>query len=908
MNFHINGKHFSATPRPGQCLRTFLRDLGWFGVKKGCDGGDCGACSVLVDGEAVHSCLYPAHRAEEKEVTTLEGLAQNGELHPLQQAFLDAQSYQCGFCTAGFLMTGSTLSEEDKQELPYELKGNLCRCTGYRAIRDGLNGIAEAEEDVAGQAMGAKIRNPFGPSIVTGQARYTADYDMPGMLHLKVLRSPHAHAKITSIRTEKAKAAPGVRGVYTWEDVPRKLYTSATHHDFHVDPDDMYMLENQVRFRGQRVAAVVAETEGQAEAACRLIEVDYEPLPAVFDPEAAMSKAAPQLHALGPESRISRPDRNVFAEVKGGHGDVDAALAEAEYVVENTYHTSRQQHVHLETHCSIVWVDGDGRIHVRTSSQTPHLTKQKLVYLFDLYPESLHVFTDRVGGGFGAKQEVLTEDLCLLAALDIGAPVKWEMTREEEFTATTTRHPMKIDIKLGADKKGNLTALKFWVIADTGAYGNHGRAVLMRCVAEPPELYNCPNKWGGGVSVYTNNVPAGAFRGYGAAQLAFALESSIDELAILAGIDPVDFRRRNMVRIDDELTGVFGGPTDLEITSSGLEECVDYVDQALASGRGASKPEGDRWVEGRGLAATMVQTIPTEHVSEAHISLLEDGTYHLAIGSAEFGNGIVTAHRQIASTVLGTRFANVQSVISDTDKTPFDTGTYSSTGVPIAGQAVAAAAERLKHQLRVIASKVSGVPSDECELADNAIQCGDSSIPLTQIFQEAVKLRRNVVACGKAYSTPRSYGFNVHGFRVAVNRDSGEIRILQSVQACDAGKVINPMQLRGQIEGGVVMALGWGLHEHLITDSEGQVQNAAIRTYRIPTFAEAPETEVYFAKTRDHIGPLGAKGMSETSLDPVCPALGNAVRDATGVRFTSLPLRPDKIYKKLQGLEVLGTA
>jgi putative selenate reductase molybdopterin-binding subunit len=255
-------------------LRTFVRDLGWFGVKKGCDAGDCGACTVWLDGKPVHSCLIPAFRAEGREVTTVQGLARNGALHSMQKAFLNAQAYQCGFCTAGMIMTAASLSEEEKKDLPFRLKGNLCRCTGYHAIDDALHSIVSIENDKVGQACGASIQSPLGESIVTGNAHYTMDVAMEGMLHLKVVRSPHAHARIKAIRKDRALAVPGVHAVFTWEDVPRRLYTTATHDDFHVDPDDTYMLDNVARFIGQRLVAVVAETEAAAEEACRLVELD----------------------------------------------------------------------------------------------------------------------------------------------------------------------------------------------------------------------------------------------------------------------------------------------------------------------------------------------------------------------------------------------------------------------------------------------------------------------------------------------------------------------------------------------------------------------------------------------------------------------------------------------------------
>jgi putative selenate reductase molybdopterin-binding subunit len=294
--FSVNHRTFEDRPEPGQCLRTFLREHGCLGVKKGCDAGDCGACTVWLDGTPVHSCLMPAFRAAGHEVTTIEGLAKDRGLHSMQQAFLDAHAFQCGFCAAGMVMTATALDADQHADLPHALKGNLCRCTGYRAIADALAGVRSAEEDVAGQACGANLRNPFAEAIVTGQARYTMDFAMEGLLHLKVLRSPHAHARILRIGRERAAAVPGVVEIFTWEDAPRRLYSTATHEDHLVDPDDTYVLDNVARFVGQRVAAIVAETEVAAEAACRLLEVEYENLPAVFDPEEATpgSTAAPR--------------------------------------------------------------------------------------------------------------------------------------------------------------------------------------------------------------------------------------------------------------------------------------------------------------------------------------------------------------------------------------------------------------------------------------------------------------------------------------------------------------------------------------------------------------------------------------------------------------------------------------
>ena len=494
----------------------------------------------------------------------------------MQRQFLDAQGFQCGFCTAGMIITASTLSADDlEHDLARHLKGNLCRCTGYHAIEDAIHGVRTVEVDEPGKSVGTGVGAPAGPTVVTGKARYTLDTAMEGMLYLKVLRSPHAHARIVSIDKTAALAVPGVHAVYTWEDVPRKLYTTSIHEDFRVDPNDTYMLDNVVRFVGQRVAAVVAETEGAAAEGCRKLVVEYEELPAVFDPEEAMRAGAPVIHDRGVDDFIRRPEHNILIDVHGGIGDVEAGFAEADVIHEGTYATHRGQHAHLETHCSIAWVDEDGRLNVRTTSQSPFICRDKLCYLFGLGLQNVRVFCERVGGGFGGKQEVLTEDLTALAAIKTGRPVQWEWTRQEQFEASSYRHPMRTEVKLGAKRDGTLTAMQLRIVSNTGAYGNHGGETLFHACTESVALYRCPNKKIDAYAVYTNTVPSGAIRGYGLTQTLYAVECAMDELARALGMDPIELRQRNVVKPGDALLSLGEEPADDEIGSYGLDECVD---------------------------------------------------------------------------------------------------------------------------------------------------------------------------------------------------------------------------------------------------------------------------------------------------------------------------------------------
>jgi len=882
MMLSVNGQNLETAPRPGQCLRTLLREIGFYGVKRGCDAGDCGACTVLLDGEPVHSCLMPAFRTAGRRVTTIEGLASTDGLHPMQQQFLDRQGFQCGFCAPGMILTAASLNQAQRAELPQSMKGNLCRCTGYRAISDAIAGVHSADADI--------VRAPSSTEIVTGAARFTLDTSLPGMLHLKLLRSPHAHARITAIDTTQALALPGVHCILTHENVPDILFSTARHEHSTDDPDDTRLLDDTVRFIGQRVAAVVADTPAIAEAACRLLRVAYAVLPAVFDPEEASSGSAPVLHNKH-GSRIHDPARNIAAALEGGVGDVEHGLQEADVVYQAEFKTHRVQHTPLETHGAIAWLDSDGRLNLRSSTQVPFLVRDSVATVLGLKPDRVRVMCGRVGGGFGGKQEMLTEDIVGLAALRTGKPVQLELTREEQFAATTSRHAFTMRVRLGAKTCGILTALELDVLSDTGAYGNHAGGVLFHGCGEAVAVYRCANKKIRGRAVYTNTPPAGAFRGYGLSQTIFAIECAIDELAARLGIDPFDLRTMNMIRPGDPIIS-YNKEDDLEIGSYGLEQCMEMVRDTLARGNGQHPPGEPGWCVGEGVALAMIATAPPHgHRAQAKISVSTNGTYILKCGTAEFGNGTTTVHAQLAARALGTTPARIRIVQSDTDLLAHDTGAFGSTGTVVAGLATQRAAEGLAARLRKEASSAMKVEEAACTLTADAVVAHGNRMALTALAESVGEVS------GEADASARSLAFNVHGFRVAVHRPSGAVRILQSVHAADAGTVINPMQCRGQIEGGVAQAIGAALYEDLVLGADGAVTNAAFRSYHIPTLADIPVTEVMFANTYDRIGPGGAKSMSESPFNPVAPALGNAIANATGIRLHATPFAADRIFQ-----------
>lgn len=452
-----------------------------------------------------------------------------------------------------------------------------------------------------------------------------------------------------------------------------------------------------------------------------------------------------------------------------------------------------------------------------------------------------------------------------LAALRIGRPVALELTREEQFAATTTRHPMRVTVTIGARRDGTLTAIRMTTLADTGAYGNHAAGVLFHSCGEAVSLYRCPNKRIDAQAAYTNTVPAGAFRGYGLSQTAFAVESTIDEVARALDMDPLELRRRTIIGPGDSPVSL-GDPDDVVVRSYGALQCLDLVEQSFAAGRGLPVPRGPQWRVGTGVALTMLDTVPPGgHHSHSRIREQAGGGFVLHVGTAEFGNGTTTVHRQLAAHQLGVSADDIEVVQSDTDGSGHDTGAFGSTGSVVAGTATLRAATALAGQI--------------------AAGGGDGTLRSAE---------------GSSDGRPRSVSFTAQGFRVAVDVRTGEVRILHSVQAVDAGTVLNPMQCRGQVEGGAAQALGAALHEHVDIDGTGTVTTRTLRNYHVPTLADVPRTEVHFADTSDPLGPFGAKPMSEAPFNPVAPALANAVRDATGVRITTLPLTRDRVLMRLQ--------
>lgn len=529
------------------------------------------------------------------------------------------------------------------------------------------------------------------------------------------------------------------------------------------------------------------------------------------------------------------------------------------------------------------------RLVIRTSSQVPFLVRDELCHIFGLARDDVHVFAKRVGGGFGGKQEMLVEDLVALAVLRLGVPVRYEFSRSDQFTVAPCRHPFRVDVTVAADASGDLTALAVDALVDAGAYGNHSPGVMFHGCSESVAVYRCPNKRVDAQAVYTNNLPSGAFRGYGLGQIMFAIESAMDELAQRLGIDPFEFRRRNVITPGDPFVDSHVLDDDLTFGSYGLDQCLDLAEQALRRGNGAVAPEG--WSVGEGMAVAMIATIPPRgHVAEATVSVDADGVYTLCVGTEEFGNGTTTVHAQLAAHELNTVTDRIVIHQSNTATTGYDTGAFGSAGTVVAGRATVQACRQLRTALERSAGEVTGISPAQCTLERNGVQCAESLVDFGA-------LPSSLTGRGRHDGTPRSVAFNVQAFRVAVNPETGEVRIPQSVHAADAGVVINPEQCRGQVEGGVAQAIGSALFEEIQIGPDGTVLTQTLRNYHIPQLADVPVTEVYFADTYDELGPLGAKTMSESPYNPVAPALANAIGRACGVRLHRLPMTPARIWR-----------
>ena len=754
--------------------------------------------------------------------------------------------------------------------------------------------------------VGQSLPRLDGLDKVTGATKYGTDGRLPGMLHAKVLRSEYAHARIISIDTSQAEALPGVEAVVTARDAPDVLAGRITR-------DYTILARDKVRYIGEPIAAVAAVDLETAEKALELIRVEYEELPGVFDPLGALEPDAPQVHDVHSDifSGLHKVDGNVCATRRIRRGDITQGFADPDLVVQNSFRTQAVEHCHLEPHAALAVVDPSGKATVWTSTQAPFTIRDLLAQSLQMPLSKIRVVSTAIGGAFGGKAELMCEPYCLLLARRTRRPVKMVTTRKEEFTSSTIRHPMIIEMKTGVKKDGTLIAKKIKIVVDCGAYCDIGDITLAYACIFATGPYRVPNLDIEGVLAYTNQHVGGAMRGFGAMQVAFAYESEMDIVAEKLGLDPVEIRTRNFVSEGDvTATGqrvAWSGP------KATMDAALEEADWNAAMQGGDAKQR-----RGRGVACISYSSGVGNRVDYAGAALKmnEDGSVSVSVSNAEVGQGAVTVLSQIVAEELGLTVEDVTINNYDTDITPLDTvGAAGSRTTFVCGGAVKAAAEKARELLLQVASEILEARVEDLELKDTRIQVKgspDKGMPLAAVCHLASMRGQSIVSsAGFRTDTGRidpetgqgkPFEFFQYACAIAdveVDVHTGQIKVLRVVSSHDCGKAINPLNVEGQVHGGVAMGVGFALTEE-IQRANGHTLNPDFRDYRVPTSCEIRGIVPVIIEGYGSKGPFGAKGVGEPPIIGVAPAIANAVYNAVGVRITDLPLTQEKMYLGLR--------
>lgn len=912
MRLRVNGRKWPLLIDPATTLQDALRcHLGMTGTKKSCNDGYCGSCTVLLDNLAVKSCLVLAVEAEDKDVRTIEGLAQDGVLDPLQTAFIEHGAAQCGMCTPGMIMAARALLNDNphpsEAEVKEAIKGNLCRCTGYVKIVEAILAVGSGAGAAGpgGRLAQAGLRT-VGHSVprvdarekVTGQAAYVYDMAVPNMLYGKILRSPLPHARILAIDTSAALALDGVVAVITGRDMPDRRFGAFV-------ADETGLAVDKVRYVGDAVAAVAAVSEAVAAKALELIEVRYEELPFVIDPEEAVREGAPAIHEV---------ERNIVAHNQVVGGDIEQGFAEADYIFEDRFVTSKQAHACLEPHVCIAEWDPSGKITLMDSTQSTFFMRYHVSRLFDVPMSKIRVVAPYLGGGFGSKSEMHALHVAaLILSRKTGRPVKIGNDRDEEFIASRTRHKEIIYLKTGVTRDGRITARQARVIVDNGAYTSYGPGVSLTQSMLGGAVYNIPHYRYDGYVVYTNTAIGGAFRGFGSPQFTFAAESQADMIAERLGISPLEFRRINLTRPGDR---AISGPV---LTTNGARESMEQAVAAIGYGRSVKPPyRGVGFAVGTHFTSGKFHPETNADFCGATVKVNEDGSVNVLAGVVEMGTGCATTLSQVAAEEFGIDVGRVEITLSDSEATPPDMGTFGSRATTLGGLAVRRACQAVKRQLADEAARLWGVGPDAVQFGDGRVGVAGDPDKVYELGElvNAILFRdgggTHVMASAHfdapcALPDPEtgvgdfamSYSFGTHAAEVEVDPDTGRVTILKLVAATDCGNLINPKGAEAQVEGGVMQGIGYALYEDM-RFPDGQPLNNRFGTYKIPTVMTVPPIETLWVETGDPRGLHGSKGLAEMGMVPTAAALANAVYDAIGVRVTELPITPEKILAALK--------
>ena len=899
----VNGAEESLDLEPRTLLVHALRSLGLTGTKVGCDTSQCGTCTVLVDGHAVKSCTLLAAQAQEASVTTIEGLAQAGHLHAIQEAFRLHHALQCGFCTPGMVMAAADLlSREpapDRDAIRDALDGNLCRCTGYQPIVDAIAAAAGLEPAPArgNQADGAATSGALGvarPRVeavakLTGATRYTADREIPRLLHARPVLSPFTRARIDRIEIDAVLGLPGVHAVLSADDLP--VNDAVGRRQF--EP----LARDQVVFAGQPVALVVADSEALAEDAAGAVVVEYTPLSPVLDLENASSAGAaparPPSSGSPADTAAEAPREgsspNVVSEQLYRLGDVDQALAGCDAIVEGRFRTNWVYQAPMEPHAATAWVEPDGELVVHSSTQAIFFTRQQLSRLFGLPLSRIRVAGAPVGGSFGAKL-LLVEPLAAAAALRLRRPVRLVLTRSEDVTAGQPAPASLVDVKIGATQGGELVALKADLRFDTGAFADWSReSVIALHVAGPYRWRTAESRSRG---VMTNRFGRGAYRAPGGPQAAFAVESLLDELAARLGIDPLELRRRNAAVEGD--TRIDGSTWP----STGTRECLDELERHPLWARRAWLPEG----EGVGLALGLWSG--SLHPGAALCRLDGDGCLTVVTGLADMSSN-ETSLATIAAEAFGVSPDDVLMTFSDTSTAPFAPLSGGSAITYSLGLAIRRAAEAARERLIARAAPRLEADPDDLEIVDGVVRpigAPDQGVSVAALAGELAGFSSPPIeGHGEAALGVPAPSAAAHLAHVRVDRATGLPTLLGHVVAQDAGRAINPALVEGQMRGAVAQGVGWALTEELVHDEEGQLVTGSFLQYAIPRARQVPDIDTIVVEVPSAEGPFGARGVGEAPVVSAPAAIANGLAAASGARLRELPMTPERVWRALNG-------
>ena len=768
-----------------------------------------------------------------------------------------------------------------------------------------------AERDIVGK----NVRKIDSLSLATGAALFTDDYRLENPLHLGILYSPYAHAEILDIDTRDAESIPGVVDVLSYKNVARVWHSTAGQGYPEPSPYDTVLFDRRVRFVGDRVALVAAESIRTVREALAAIKVTYKRLPALFDPDRAMSAGAPVLHSDGEHAVIPapyRPEINMAAAVEIGFGDLEQGFAEADFVVENVYHTQYASHCAIEPHAALAYFDSMGRLVVVTSTQVPFHVRRIVTRLLGLPPGTLRVIKPRIGGGFGGKQEVILEPLVALVAWKHRRSARLVMSRREVFVSARTRHPQKIRLKMGARHDGTIAALEMSALMNTGAYGTHALTVLSNTGSKVLPLFNkIENLRFEGHSVYTNLPVGGAYRGYGATQGYFGFNQHIDIIARQAGQDVVEFCKKWHIKAGEtsrvfEALGEGKAGVSQVIRSCRLSECLDKGAAAMDwhAKRDRRLRVGQDRIRGVGLAIAMQgSAIPLVDMGSATMKMNEDGSFGLYVGATDIGTGSDTILAQIAAEVLHIPVDWIMVLSSDTDLTPFDKGAYASSTTYLSGEAVRKCAEKVKAQIVAVAAEMLAVAPDSLSVENGQVRHPERQRVLSYqdiaCYSLYTQNQVQIQADASHFTTESPPPFIAQFAEVEVDTQTGRITVVKFVSAADCGQPINPVLAEGQIEGAVVNGISYALCEEYRFSNLGAMRNPSFGEYKIFTAADIPVIETYLVDSYEETGPFGAKSVGEIAINGPLPAIANAVYDAVGVRLCKAPFTPERVLRAM---------